>query len=333
MASPFMAGSLLCHFLVYFWALIAVPSVESIILVYPPSASNLSRAAFDDRNAEFGHNIPEGGIEGLLKIPNPRNACMPIDPLPSFLLDKNMFALVTESNDQQLCPYTLQAEHAEAAGYDVLIVYNHVDDTLKFMRGQGPSICSIYVTRFAGDDLRQYAYNPSRPPSMQSEVFITRNPQLPLQFYLIPFAAVVGICFLFMLVFTSVRYIRFRRSIQKSRLSPANLKKIPTIKFKKGDAYDMCAICLDEYEEGDKLRLLPCSHVYHCKCVDPWLTAGKKVCPVCKRNVEPDSEEGSSGNVGRQQNDEENEADTDNDETTPLLSNAQRHTSSGAIGV
>lgn len=57
-----------------------------------------------------------------------------------------------------------------------------------------------------------------------------------------------------------VKCLRDRRRARRHRLSSSSLKKIPTCKFTKGDPYDTCAICLDDYVEGDKLRVLPCAH-------------------------------------------------------------------------
>ncbi|RCN27429.1 zinc finger, C3HC4 type [Ancylostoma caninum] len=68
-----------------------------------------------------------------------------------------------------------------------------------------------------------------------------------------------------------------------------------------GDEPETCAICLDDFIEGEKLRVLPCRHTYHCKCIDPWLTQNRKVCPMCKRRVGAKNSDSESSDEERRQ--------------------------------
>ncbi|KAG8078579.1 hypothetical protein GUJ93_ZPchr0007g5385 [Zizania palustris] len=44
-----------------------------------------------------------------------------------------------------------------------------------------------------------------------------------------------------------------------------------------------CAICLAEFAEGERVRMLPrCTHVFHVRCIDRWLAA-KQTCPTCRQ--------------------------------------------------
>mmetsp|Transcript_11070 Transcript_11070/g.12473 ORF Transcript_11070/g.12473 Transcript_11070/m.12473 type:complete len:180 (+) Transcript_11070:319-858(+) len=47
-----------------------------------------------------------------------------------------------------------------------------------------------------------------------------------------------------------------------------------------------CSICIDEFEEGEKIRLLPlCGHAFHTDCILPWLKDRQGCCPLCKMAV------------------------------------------------
>jgi hypothetical protein len=44
---------------------------------------------------------------------------------------------------------------------------------------------------------------------------------------------------------------------------------------------DTCAICLEDFADGDEVRTLACAHAYHVPCIDRWL-ADQSACPCCR---------------------------------------------------
>ncbi|XP_057786576.1 E3 ubiquitin-protein ligase RING1-like [Salvia miltiorrhiza] len=46
-----------------------------------------------------------------------------------------------------------------------------------------------------------------------------------------------------------------------------------------------CAVCLNDFRDGEAVRLLPkCSHAFHLDCIDTWLRSHKN-CPVCRAAI------------------------------------------------
>jgi len=51
-----------------------------------------------------------------------------------------------------------------------------------------------------------------------------------------------------------------------------------------GEPFD-CAVCLCEFADDDKLRLLPtCGHAFHVPCIDAWLLS-HSTCPLCRGSI------------------------------------------------
>ena len=83
----------------------------------------------------------------------------------------------------------------------------------------------------------------------------------------------------------------FQRQLQQlfhlhdSGLDQAFIDALPVFLYKDivglKEPFD-CAVCLCEFSQEDKLRLLPmCSHAFHIECIDTWLLSNS-TCPLCR---------------------------------------------------
>lgn len=77
-------------------------------------------------------------------------------------------------------------------------------------------------------------------------------------------------------------------NLHDSGLDQAFIDALPVFMYKEvvgaKESFD-CAVCLCEFCEMDKLRLLPiCSHAFHINCIDTWLQSNS-TCPLCRNTL------------------------------------------------
>ncbi|KAF6828383.1 RING finger domain-containing protein [Colletotrichum plurivorum] len=67
------------------------------------------------------------------------------------------------------------------------------------------------------------------------------------------------------------------------------------------DGKTECTICIDDFNVGDDVAVLPCKHWFHDACVVMWLKE-HNTCPICRTPIEEPSGSNNGGNAGNANN-------------------------------
>ncbi|KAI7834835.1 hypothetical protein BX661DRAFT_175624 [Kickxella alabastrina] len=251
-----------------------------------------TNVTFDDRAAMFGSQLGDDGLVGKLmvigdieadNIDGCRRLATRMDSSESWIM------LVERGG----CGFVEKVRNMQASGAAAVLVGDPWYDMPITMYASGDTsdvhIPSSFVARSSYTGLRSAARNAHSP----IEIKLVRN-----EYYELPFLDVLFITILSPLLMMGFIYVLYRLRLRQNRLrdlAPQDLVKSLPIntfnhaKYREGEPAE-CAICLDDFEDGDELRVLPCKHQYHALCIDRWLTTRKKFCPICKKSVCPSSE-------------------------------------------
>ncbi|KAG9339630.1 hypothetical protein JZ751_023521 [Albula glossodonta] len=158
-------------------------------------------------------------------------------------------------------------------------------------RGATAVIFDVSENPDAIDQLNQVAEDPLKRPVQPTEYF-------DMGIFLAFFVVVSLVCLVLLI---KIKLKQRRSQSSMNRMAIQALEKMETRKFKaksKGQRESSCgasdslsssstsdcAICLEKYIDGEELRVIPCAHRFHKKCVDPWLLQ-HHTCPHCRHNI------------------------------------------------
>ncbi|XP_068314460.1 receptor homology region, transmembrane domain- and RING domain-containing protein 2-like isoform X2 [Pyrus communis] len=246
--------------------------------------------SFDDKEATFAPEVKGSGECGVLYLAEPPDACSTLtNQVEQGTNYSSPFVLIVRGG----CSFEDKVRRAQKAGFKAAIIYDNEDSNiLVSMAGSsaGIKIYAVFVSKTSGELLKKYTGLTNMELWLIASFENTAWSIMAISFIsLLAMSAVLATCFF-------VRRHRIRRERpQASRvqefhgMSKRLVKAMPSLKFttvlEDNCTSSTCAICLEDYNFGEKLRILPCRHKFHALCVDSWLTSWRTFCPVCKRDA------------------------------------------------
>lgn len=271
---------LVCCFL----SLLTCVALGNVVLI-----GNNVTLSFEDIEASFTPAVKGSGECGTLYLAEPLDACSPLRKVDSTVKGTcSPFVLIVRG----ACSFEDKVRKAQAAGFKAAIIHDNVDGDLVAMAGSsaGIKIHAVFVSKASGELLAKYAGVGNMElwiiPSFENSAWSI----MAISFIsLLAMSAVLATCFF-------VRRHRIRRERPRAShvrefhgMSSRLVKAMPSLIFtavvEDNCTSATCAICLEDYSVGERLRVLPCRHKFHAFCVDAWLTTWRTFCPVCKRDA------------------------------------------------
>ncbi|XP_009813984.2 E3 ubiquitin-protein ligase RNF13-like [Gavia stellata] len=231
----------------------------------------------------FGPRLPAEGLTGYFTKVIPPNACHPIETPPALRKAYETHIALIQGYD---CSFVKKVLHAQQAGYQTAVVYNMDSEQLVTMMADDKEIQQLIKipSLFTGQSVSLHfqrilqcdkgAYVRLLPPKQYLSPCQDNAKMLQKTFVMQDFRDLFYVIIATIPVMVGLSWYKRARKI-----------KLHT--YKQGDKYETCVICMAEYKEGDRLKILSCSHAYHSVCINTWFRtqSSKKICPFCKQVV------------------------------------------------
>ncbi|GCB62891.1 E3 ubiquitin-protein ligase RNF149-like [Scyliorhinus torazame] len=272
-----------------------------ISTAYLDPDTNMTVSA-NSESGRYGDSSPKDSVQGVIGIPRANRDQLGCDPNTEYFISRSgepWIALVARGN----CTFKEKILNAAKKMASAVVIYNFLGTgnatvTMNHI-GTGNTV-AIMIGNSKGMEILELVRRGI--PVIMSITVGTRHVQewmssQSVVFVIIAFITMMIISLAWLIFYYIQRFLyagsQFSNQNKKNKNNRKEAKKaisklqLHTVRH--GDRevdldIDGCAVCIEVYRYRDVVRILPCKHVFHRICIDPWLLE-HRTCPMCKLDV------------------------------------------------